>query len=457
MVGFSVPRAARPGAAAFLLTLALTGCGDQTYPHDLAYPLRADLIIDPIQPKEIAAQTFYADPPGRLDESIRELVQKETTILHYDPKKLTPDERKQLAEALKEAFGSPAQPIVAASADHPDGAAIDAAVTALRLDPERLANGSRLFRRHCLQCHGLPGDGRGPTAAWVHPHPRDYRSGLFKFISSDPEKNPRRKPLRADLMRVLTKGVEGTSMPSFGLLPADDLEDLISYVMHLSIRGQVELDTIALLLKARDEVEKLKKEGKEPSEPPVYLRELESGEAGPKATIDSNVQAALRQAVVDQWLGSASQQIKPGLAAEDVAKKTDTVKNRWDAIERGHKNFLAAGCLQCHTDYGRQANFKYDLWGTPVRPANLTVGTYRGGRRPIDLFWRLRGGVGPSGMPVYSPKKKDDKGNETAEVDEDKVWDLIAFLQALPYPESLPPWVRDKVYGPPAKAEPKKD
>jgi hypothetical protein len=62
------------------------------------------------------------------------------------------------------------------------------AVKNLKLDPDTLARGSSLYRLQCLHCHGLSGNGRGPTAAWVNPHPRDYRSGVFKFTSSSAAK-----------------------------------------------------------------------------------------------------------------------------------------------------------------------------------------------------------------------------------------------------------------------------
>jgi mono/diheme cytochrome c family protein len=79
-----------------------------------------------------------------------------------------------------------------------------------------------------------------------------------------------------------------------------------------------------------------------------------------------------------------------------------------------------------------------------VRPANLTAGVYRGGRRPIDLYWRLRGGIPPSGMPAL------------ADLSDAELWDVVAFLQALPYPEGgehgLPPSVREKVYPAPKAA-----
>ena len=54
-----------------------------------------------------------------------------------------------------------------------------------------------LFRRHCVTCHGISGDGAGPSAAVLVPYPRDYRDGLFKYTSTAGGA----KPVRADLER----------------------------------------------------------------------------------------------------------------------------------------------------------------------------------------------------------------------------------------------------------------
>ena len=38
-----------------------------------------------------------------------------------------------------------------------------------------------LYLEHCVQCHGISGDGRGPTAAFLNPYPRDFRLGKFQI------------------------------------------------------------------------------------------------------------------------------------------------------------------------------------------------------------------------------------------------------------------------------------
>src|SRR5437660_908465 len=96
-----------------------------------------------------------------------------------------------------------------------------------------------------------------------------------------------------------------------------------------------------------------------------------------------------------------------------------------DSVIRGWRLFTQqgdAGCISCHTDYGRQAAYKYDYWGTVVRPADVTSGIYRGGRRPIDLFWRIHSGINGTGMTAFG-----------ATLSSRDIWDIVHFLQVLPY------------------------
>ena len=47
-----------------------------------------------------------------------------------------------------------------------------------------------LYREHCAHCHGITGDGVGPTATFLNPYPRDYRKGQFKFKSTPVGQKP---------------------------------------------------------------------------------------------------------------------------------------------------------------------------------------------------------------------------------------------------------------------------
>ena len=74
---------------------------------------------------------------------------------------------------------------------------------------------SGLYREHCAHCHGISGDGAGPTAAFLNPYPRDFRLAKFKFKST-PLRQP---PTDHDLETILRNGIPGTAMPSFRTLP----------------------------------------------------------------------------------------------------------------------------------------------------------------------------------------------------------------------------------------------
>ena len=243
---------------------------------------------------------------------------------------------------MKAVFGTPAAPQIAVKADHPDKDEIETAIKdILGLDDvaqtnDRLAAGSKVYRRQCLQCHGLAGDGRGPTGAWVNPHPRDYRQGDFKFISSVIGGGKARKPRREDLIRILSKGIEGTSMPSFALLPRQEFEDVVSYVMHLSIRGQIEFEVMTKLLKQES------------------LLGLD-GEESETATVETTVPGLLKDVVVKQWGASNKSLIK----AEAPKVRFDSDEDKTAAVKRGYTLFVSNNqnfpCIGCHKDFGRRS------------------------------------------------------------------------------------------------------
>jgi mono/diheme cytochrome c family protein len=414
-----------------LISFAFLGCDPEGYPTELKYPLRSDIIIDSNKLRT-DDKFFFPDPPGRLDQHFRAYQakydqEKGAIGVVYDPSRIDPTDRTDLAAALDKWFGTPSQPTVKIDPEDEKASAFMAAAEALQLDDATLAAGGILYRRHCLHCHGLTGDGRGPTGPWLSPHPRDYRKGKFKYTSTRTGTGWA-MPSRDDLFRTLTQGVPGTSMPSFGVLPEEQLEQLVSYVIHLSLRGQAEEITMVDLIK------------KKPGE---KFKDSE----GDEISIDQYLQARFRFLLLtdnDGW--SAANRNNHVITPS--APFPEEKEAREQAITNGYKTFIsdAGGCLKCHTDYGRQALFLFDEWGTLVRPRDLTAGGFRGGRRPIDLFWRIKGGIGPSTMPKIE-----------GTINDKQVWELVAFAQAVAYPNMLPEDVRKIIYPPPPVPEAKKD
>jgi mono/diheme cytochrome c family protein len=60
-------------------------------------------------------------------------------------------------------------------------------------------------------------------------------------------------------------------------------------------------------------------------------------------------------------------------------------------------------------------------WGQLNPPRNLTYGVFRGGARPVDVYWRIKLGVGGSGMPAASDTLTDEQ-----------IWHLVDYVMTLP-------------------------
>ena len=371
------------GAALAAIALAASGCGSAPdYPAHLTFAPWADRLVLRV-PTSAAAGT---GEPGKLEAELAALDSLGGRTL--DPAAAPADQRDALTRYLNDTFGTPAAPKF-------DGT-----------PAERLAEGGRLFRRHCLNCHGMTGDGRGPTGVWIEPHPRDFRRGSFKFVSTGDNGKPR----RADLVRTITEGLKGTAMPAFAKLPDAERDLMAEYVQFLSVRGQVEFQTLVAVLT----------EG-----------ESEAGTDNDPAALARDRLRLIR----GDWDRAAN--LPPGPTAppvpDDAARQSP---EHLASVARGYELFTGGvGCVKCHEDFGRKATYRYDVWGTVVRPADLTLlGAWKGGSRPEDLYHRVRGGIGPSGMPAHPA------------LTDVQVWDVVNFVRALPFARELPPDVREKIY-----------
>jgi mono/diheme cytochrome c family protein len=297
-------------------------------------------------------------------------------------------------------------------------------VAAEHNDIHRQEGGYALYRRNCLHCHGVSGAGDGPTAPFLYPPPRDYRRGIFKFTST-PYMRP---PHRDDLRRTLKNGLHGTSMPSFSALMNDgEIEQVIDYVMFLAMRGETELGLIEVAAGA------------------------DSADAN--ALADDVVKEIVDQ-VFAKWKQAQDQMVNPPIAR---------TPSTHESVTRGRDLFLQSDCKDCHgllamgdgTSFVSQEifnevvfggnpselkervdalpaktkdmwNLKPDEWGNPLRPANLNRGIYKGGRRPLDLYWRIAKGINGAQMPGHYPA-----------LNEKQIWDLVNFVLALPYEPEL--------------------
>lgn len=289
-----------------------------------------------------------------------------------------------------------------------------------------------LYREHCAHCHGITGDGAGPTALFLNPYPRDYRPGKFKFKSTPVGA----KPSHEDLARIIYDGIPGTAMPSFKLLPADELDALAHYVRYLSIRGETERGLLMMLADTEEGQPLVDVHAKDPS---VTQEQL--------AAVMETVAM-----VVEKW-ATADEQVVP-IPARAESSGDELVQS----INRGRDLFYGtiANCVKCHGDaaLGDGQTNDYDEWAKEfmqpndpasaepyialgmlpprtIKPRNLRQGVYRGGQRPIDLFWRIRLGIEGTPMPAATLKPEDDP--HAKGLTEDDIWDIVNYVQSLPY------------------------
>ncbi len=202
-----------------------------------------------------------------------------------------------------------------------------------------IAPGKLVYDQHCAACHGAQGDGNGPAAVWLFPKPRNFSGGLFK-IQSTPAGS---LPSDDDLFRTITRGMPGSSMPSFNYLTEKQRRDAVKYVKYLT--ATVDPATS----KRENHFEKT------PAQPPPVMP------PEPPATIE--------------------------------------------ALTKGKEIFAKLQCATCHGETGAgdgpSAPTLKDNWGIPLPPRDFNTGAFRGGHTGRDLYLRIRNGMAGTPMPPF--------------------------------------------------------
>lgn len=384
-------------------------------------------------------------------------------------KQIAPSHQQDIANVLGAMFGTPDEPFAMPETGL-DIRKLKMAAGPVWSDKQGGKHG--LYRRHCAHCHGINGDGHGPTALILNPYPRDYRPGIYKFKSTYTAS----EPTSEDLTTILHNGIPGTAMPSFALLAPDEIASLVEYVKYLSMRGQMETALINFVADELDPEDPLN-----PAEDPE-LREVIVGE--------------LLGDIVAQWQEAPEQIIHPSEGPVPPADRTP--EQIAQSVTAGRELFYGtrANCIQCHgpTALGDGQQTDFDNWSKankqfiddtaalveqiksdrealgeldgeaydeasaeldrmkqelvdrnnliatmlPPRnaiPRNLRDGTYRGGHRPLDLFWRISAGIPGTPMPAGGPATQGAQGT----LSEEEIWQIVDYVQSLPYePASLP-------------------
>ena len=393
-----------------------------------------------------------SDPPEfRLN--MTQLVSVETPT--------APDYQEEIANVLGALFGTPDEPFAMPE-------------TGLDMSRLRMAAGPAyssekgtnhgLYRKHCVHCHGVTGDGRGPTARFLNPYPRDYRQGVYKFKSTYNAD----RPTDDDLHRILINGVPGTAMPSFSLLPSSEQEALIEYVKYLSIRGQFEIALARFVTEELGEEAEVDEEGNDilDEDGEVIYKRIRLDPANDPE--QREVVMELLAEVMEGWEAAEEQVVIP--EEEQIPTDNRSAEEIAASVAKGRELFYGtrANCVKCHgpTALGDGQQDDQDIWNKahkkflgdlasmseddetdpaiasmrsevaaslfPVRnaiPRNLRQGVYRGGRRRIDIFWRIYAGIPGTPMPASGAASPGAQGT----LKDAEIWNIVDYVLSLPY------------------------
>ena len=165
------------------------------------------------------------------------------------------------------------------------------------------------------------------------------------------------------------------------MLPKQELEAVVEYVLVLTHRGQLE-KSLAYELESEEEL------------------------------IEGVVPDAI-DVIVNRWKTADNSIVYP-LTSQPVLTA--------ESVVAGKKAFLSKGCSKCHGNDGRgytKENIGKDAWGFDTKAADLTSGMLHGGREPLDIYRRIISGINGTPMPGFSNALRDEP---------ETFWDLVAYV-----------------------------
>ncbi len=212
-------------------------------------------------------------------------------------------------------------------------------IAQMMTEQQQILSGQELYQRHCMGCHGIAADGKGLAASMLNPKPRNLVNGSFKFRSTPSGT----LPTTDDLIRTISQGVLGASMPNYKFL---------SYPQKLSL---------ALYIKS------LRKDWKANQGIPYFIPEAPKEIFGSKATL---------------------------LASAQRGYKTYA------------ENCLVCHGVNGEGN-GESAEGLVDDDNQPIRPANYAARFIKSGKGASDIYKAITTGLDGSPMPAFADTLSD--------------------------------------------------
>lgn len=205
--------------------------------------------------------------------------------------------------------------------------------------PQWIAYGKQIYEARCAGCHGVNGDGNGVASTFMYKQrPRNFTFGVFKFrLTQKPV------PTDGDLLRTITRGVRGTAMPPWYMLPLTDRLALVQYIKYVLAVDRTDA-----------------------SKPYAYFTEEPAGQP--------------------LYIGT------PPAPSKDL-------------IAHGKDIWQKAKCWECHGMTGKGDGEKAaglkDDFGFPIIPADLTSGQFKSGPHVQDMYRTISTGLSGTPMPSF--------------------------------------------------------
>lgn len=213
-----------------------------------------------------------------------------------------------------------------------------------------IESGKSVYLQHCVACHGVNGEGNGPASVWLFPRPRNFSAGLFK-IKSTPGMA---LPTDEDLLNTVTRGMPGSSMPSFTYLSEQERRDAVQYIK--------------------------------------FLTSFTDG-SGKRVNRFEEAQ-------------------KNGQLAESIQVPPEPAVTV-QSLAEGGRLFSKLNCVLCHGETGAgdgpNASTLKDTQGLYLPPRDFNTGAFRGGHTGRDLFMRIAVGLAGTPMVAFDNKVMTDQ------------------------------------------------